>query len=122
MELLREAGIFGPVAVLLFIAGLGTTLTRGRARGATMATAAPFILGILALGQLGQGLGQRMVRDATEKVPDLVQKVAFLNIGSGEAAANLVVSGGAALLLCAIAGALALSDRNPSETSPDKRA
>lgn len=114
MELLREAGIFGPAAVLLFIVGLGATLTRGRARGATLATAAPFILGILALGQLGQGIGQRLVRDATDQVPDLVQKVSFLNIGTGEAAANLVVSGAAALLLAAIAGVVSLADQKPA--------
>jgi hypothetical protein len=111
MELLREAGIFGPLSVLLFVGGLVVTVTRGRASHATMATAAPFILAILALGQVGQGLGQRLVRDAVEKVPDLAQKVSFINIGTGEAAANLVVSGACALLLCAIAGVVSLADR-----------
>jgi hypothetical protein len=111
MDLLREAGIFGPLSVLLFLSGLTVTLTLGRARGAVVATATPFILAILAAGQLGHGLGQRLVRDAIEKVPELAQKVSFLNIGTGEAAANLVVSGAAAFLLCVVAGLVGLADK-----------
>lgn len=111
MSLIIEAGIFGPAILLAFVAGLVASLGVGRARGSTMATATPFILGLLSLGQLGQGLGQRLVRDALERVPELVNKVAILNEGTGEAAACHVLSGTAALLLCAIAGVVARTDR-----------
>jgi len=95
--------------VVVFVAGLFFTLTR-RQDGA-IRTATPFILGTLALGQLGQGLGQRLVRDAIDKVPALDKKVDFLNLGTGEAAACLVVSGGAALALCIVALGVSLADR-----------
>lgn len=106
MELLREAGPFGPLAVLLFIAGLAVVV-----RSRSAASAAPFILGILGTGQLGQGLGQHAVRDALGQVPDLADKVAILNAGTGEAASALVISGACALVLCVVAGVLSFAER-----------
>ena len=106
MELLREAGPFGPLAVMLFIAGLAVVV-----RSRSAAGAAPFILGILATGQLGQGLGQHAVRDAIAGVPDLADKVALLNAGTGEASSTLLISGACALILGVVAGALALAER-----------
>lgn len=108
MELLQEAGPFGPLAVLMFIVGLGAAI---KTRSAS--STAPFILAVLGLGQLGQGLGQHAVRDAVEQVPDLVQKVQFINVGTGEASSCLIISGACAVLLCAVAGALSLSKREP---------
>lgn len=105
MEFLREAGPFGPLAVLLFIAGLAVVV-----RSRSSASAAPFILGILGTGQLGQGLGQHAVRDAIEAVPDLGDKVALLNMGTGEASSALIISGACALILCVVAGALSFAE------------
>jgi hypothetical protein len=86
-------------------------MTGGRARGAPVATAVPFVLGTLALGQLGQGLGQRNVRAVLDHIPDLADRVTVLNEGTGEAAANLVLAGEAAAVLLLVAAALALADR-----------
>ena len=106
MEFLREAGPFGPLAVVLFIAGLAVVV-----RSRSAASAAPFILGILATGQLGQGLGQHAVRDALAGAPELARKVELLNIGTGEASSALLISGACALILCVVAGALAFAER-----------
>lgn len=106
MELLREAGPFGPLAVLLFIAGLAVVV-----RSRSSVSAAPFILGILGTGQLGQGLGQHAVRDALDRVPELADKVAILNAGTGEASSSLIVSGACALVLCIVAGTLDFAER-----------
>jgi hypothetical protein len=111
MELVVEAGATGLAILLVFVGGLGAILVASRARQAPWATTAPFVLAVLSLGQLGQGLGQRHVRAALDGVPELAHKVALLNVGTGEAAANLVLSGGAALALVAVAAALALADR-----------
>ena len=109
--MVTEAGVFGLVSVGLFIGGVLFTVTVGRARGNPFAVALPVGFFILAAGQLGQGLGQRLVRDAVERVAPLADKVALLNLGAGEAAANLVLSGACALLLGLVAGAVALASR-----------
>jgi hypothetical protein len=106
MELLKEAGPFGPLAVMLFITGLAFVV---RSRSAKHA--AGFALAILAVGQLGQGLGQHAVRDALSQVPDIGDKVAMLNAGTGEAASSLIISGACALLLCVIGSFVSLADK-----------
>jgi hypothetical protein len=110
MELIREAGIFGAAAVVVFVVGLVATLGVGRARGAALTTATPFVLAVLALGQIGQGEGQRHVRAALASVPDLANRLTLLNEGTGEAAANLVVSGTAALTLAILGAVVAFVD------------
>lgn len=113
MELLREAGPFGPLAVLVFIAGLAFVI-----RSRSAATVAPFALAILAVGQLGEGLGQHAVRKAISAVPDVAQKVELLNQGTGEAASSLIISGGCALLLCLFGAGFALAGRGSAGGPP----
>lgn len=106
MELLREAGPFGPLAVCLFITGLAFVV-----RTRSSKHAAAFALAILGVGQLGEGLGQHAVRSAIEKVPDIGDKVAMLNAGTGEAASCLIISGACAVLLCVIGAFVSLADK-----------
>jgi hypothetical protein len=103
MQLVLEAGVAGVVVVVLFVAGVvvaGRSAQRGRD---PFRAASPLLFGILAAGQLGQGWGQRLVRGALEQLPDaaVADRLLLLNEGAGEAAANLVLSGSAALLLVA---------------------
>jgi hypothetical protein len=99
MQLLHEAGVFGYATVALFTVACVVVVR-------TKISSTPFALALLALGQLGQGAGQRVVRDACETVVDVQAKLSFLNIGSGEAAANLVISGMTAIVLVALAAIL----------------
>jgi len=94
MEPVLEAGATGLGAVLVFTGGLGALLVVGGAQREPWATTTPFVLAVLSLGKVGQGLGQRQVRADLDGVPDLADKVAVVNMGTGEAAANLVLSGG----------------------------
>ena len=106
MDLVYEAGAVGLLTLALFAVGV-VRAARAKARAEPpLAAALPFVIAVLASGELGQGLGQRNVRAALDRVPDLVSKVELLNVGTGEAAACLLLSGAAALLLSAVAGAL----------------
>lgn len=106
MELLREAGPFGPLAVCLFITGLAFVV-----RTRSSKHAAAFALAILGVGQLGQGLGQHAVRHALGQVPDIATKIELLNQGTGEAASSLLISGACAVLLCVIGAFVSLADK-----------
>lgn len=106
MELLKEAGLFGPLAVMLFVTGLAFVV-----RTRSSKHAAAFALAILGVGQLGQGLGQHAVRDALGQVPDIATKIELLNQGTGEASSALIVSGACAVLLCVIGAFVSLADK-----------
>ena len=99
MELILEAGVAGPVSLVLFVVGL-VAVVRGKdvARG--------FAVAILATGFVGFGVGERLVTRAAEAAPALSTKVAFLTVGTREASANLLLSGAMALLLVAIGWAV----------------
>jgi hypothetical protein len=101
MQLVLEAGVAGVVVVVLFVAGVvvaGRSAQRGRD---PFRAVSPVVVAVLAVGQLGQGWGQRLVRSAVQQAPDapVGHRLLWLNEGAGEAAANLVLSGSAALLL-----------------------
>ena len=97
MQLTQEAGAAGLLSVALFAAGLVFSV-----RTRKLSVAAAFIGSILAVGQIGQGLGQRAVLAALPGV-DKADAVMILAAGSAEASANLLLSGGAALALLVVA-------------------
>jgi hypothetical protein len=90
MHLLTEAGIFGWAGLVLFGAGLVLLL---RDPGKAGARSRGLAAAEMALGLLGAGLGQRLVAQAVEKAPDLSAQVRFLNLGTMEATANLILGG-----------------------------
>lgn len=99
MELILEAGIAGPVSLVLFAVGLAS-IVRGKGGARDFATA------VLATGFVGFGVGERLVTQAAEAAPELSTKVAFLTMGTREATANLLLSGTMALLLVALGSAV----------------
>ncbi|MCC7072266.1 MAG: hypothetical protein IT383_13140 [Deltaproteobacteria bacterium] len=105
MQLFMEAGFASWLSALLFLAGIGLVSFK-------RLPATPWAVAILASGVLGYGLGVRLVSRAAEGAPSLPEKVMFLSLGSSEAAANGVISGGLALILLVV-GAIAARMRVP---------
>lgn len=98
MQLILEAGVTGLVIAVVFTAALAARAT-GRSTSSTS-----WVLALLALGQIGQSLGQRAVRDAVLAMrgDDIAAIVAQ---GSAEASANLLLAGIAALVILAVGAA-----------------
>ena len=96
MQLIVEAGALGVVVVVVFVAALFA-----RASGRSTSTA-PWALALLALGQIGQALGQRAVAGAFETIDGTVRMLA---IGSAEASANLLLAGTCALIVVVVGAA-----------------
>lgn len=99
MGLFVEAGVFAWVSATFFIGGLVLCL---RHKGDTLRPALAVAVAIAALGQIGAGLGQRLVSEAVKNIASLDERVMVLNLGTQEAAANQLVCGAMALLLVAI--------------------
>jgi hypothetical protein len=111
MTIIHESG-WGAWASLIFtFLGIAAVLTVGRSRRRPGTIAAAFAVAVLASGALGVGSGQRRVDPFVQQLPkdDLATKVEILSIGTREASANLLLSGGCAMLLMMIGGALALA-------------
>lgn len=109
MDLILEAGIFGPAIALAFTVGAFATVRADDA----LRTAQVAALTVVVLGILGTGLGQRLVDKAVQGVTDPAKQVALLSAGTREAAAGNLLGGGAGLLLIALGGAVAISRRRP---------
>lgn len=105
MQLFMEAGFASWLSGALFLVGIGLVAFK-------KLPATPWAIAILASGVLGHGMGMRLVSRAAEGAPSLPEKVMFLSLGSSEAAANGVISGGLALILL-IVGAIAARVRVP---------
>lgn len=93
MQLIQEAGVTGVAIVGLFVIALGLRAT-GRSSSST-----PWALALLAAGQLGQGVAQRVVAGAVSLTKD---PVLVLAQGSAEASANLLLAGACVLVLLAV--------------------
>lgn len=100
MHLVSEAGIFGLVTVALFSFGL-VAVVKGRRSPST-----PSML-ILASGVLGHGVAQRLVSSTAINAGSWE----LLAVGSGEASANLVLAGIAAVVLLGVSALQRLSAR-----------
>lgn len=85
MQIFVEAGAVAFVALALFVMGL-----MARVRGQSVDA---WVMGILAAGAVGVGLGQRLVAAAVDAVTDLGAKVDILSVGTREASANLLIAG-----------------------------
>ena len=96
MQLIQEAGAIGAVVVVVFAAAL-----IARASGRSLSST-PWALSLLALGQIGQSLSQRVVADAIDQVDGTVKMLA---VGSAEASANLLLAGACALIVVVIGAA-----------------
>lgn len=99
MQLVFEAGVFGTVIVVVFVAALAARVT-GRATSST-----PWVLALLSLGAVGQGHAQREVRDAILRVGADIDEVALIAVGTAEASANLLLAGAAGLLVLLVGAA-----------------
>lgn len=111
MEIIHESGFGAWASLLITLIGLVATFTIGRSRGRPGVVAAAFAVAVLASGQLGVGTGQRKVDHYVQTQvakEDLAKKVEVLSVGTREASANLLLSGGCAMVLSMIGGAMAL--------------
>ncbi len=96
MQLIQEAGITGAVVVVVFAIALALRAS-GRSSSST-----PWALALLAIGEIGQSLGQRAVADAIGRIDDPLTALAQ---GSAEASANLLLAGGCCLTLLIVGAA-----------------
>lgn len=85
MQIFVEAGALAFVALGLFVLGL---LARARGRSVD-----GWVMGILAAGAVGVGLGQRLVAQAVDATSDLAVKVELLSVGTREVSANSLIAG-----------------------------
>ena len=111
IDIVHESGWGAWASLLITLLGLVATFTIGRMRGRPGTVAAAFAVAILASGQLGVGTGQRKVDwyvQTQVAKDDVAHKVEALSVGTREASANLLLSGGCALLLSMIGGVMAL--------------
>lgn len=106
MTLFVEAGLFAWISAALFVAGLVLSV---RTKLGGFPTVLAIAVAIAAMGQVGAGLGQRLVSRAVQNIASLDERVMVLNLGTQEAAANQLVCGVMALLLLAIAAGLHLA-------------
>lgn len=109
MELFQEAGFFAYFALITFCIGLVQTI---RQPAKALPTAVVFAAAVLALGLLGNGLGQQLVNQAVLAVPDPAQKVVMLSIGTKEATGNLILGGLFALAQLGVGGAVAFAKKD----------
>jgi hypothetical protein len=128
--LIIESGFAGWIILLLFLAGVAAVTTVGRRWGRPGSTAAAWAVAVLAAGALGYGTGQRKVNRAistgsahaatqpaasdTERIQRASNRVVMLSQGTSEAAANYVLAGGSALLLCLLGGVMVFFRRSPA--------
>jgi hypothetical protein len=127
-DLIHESG-FGAWMTLLFtVAGAAAITTVGRKRRRPGSVAAAWAVVVLASGAIGFSTGQRKVDQglhavlheptaAAEVAPppvDARRALQIMSIGTREASGNLLLAGGAALVLCLIGGVLAVVTREPS--------
>ncbi len=110
MDIIHESGWGAWASLLITLLGLVATFTIGRMRGRPGTVAAAFAVAILASGQLGVGTGQRKVDQYVQSLPKegLAEKVEALSVGTREASANLLLSGGCAMILSIVGGVMAL--------------
>jgi hypothetical protein len=94
MQIFVEAGALAFVSLALFVMGLVA-----RARGQAVDA---WVMGILAAGAVGVGLGQRLVANAVDATTDLAVKVELLNVGTREVSANSLIAGVFAAVLVVI--------------------
>jgi hypothetical protein len=118
IELVHESGWGAWAVLLLTLLGLAAALTVGRARGRPGSIAAAFAVAVLAAGQLGVSSGQRRVDQHVRLEPDLARRVEMLSTGTREASANLLLSGGCAMIVMIVGGALALVATRKKGTTP----
>lgn len=111
MDIIHESGWGAWASLLITLLGLVATFTIGRMRGRPGTVAAAFAVAILASGQLGVGTGQRKVDwyvQTQVAKEDLAKKIEVLSVGTREASANLLLSGGCAMLVSIVGGVMAL--------------
>jgi hypothetical protein len=138
-SLIHEAGFAGWIVLLLFIAGIAAVTTVGRRWGRPGSTAAAWAVAVLAAGALGYGSGQRKVDEGlrhvmavptqesgppagappsdSEQIQRAQMRVAMLSRGTAEAAANYVLAGAGALILCLLGGVLVFFRRDATASS-----
>jgi hypothetical protein len=129
-DLIHESG-FGAWMTLLFaVAGAAAITTVGRKRRRPGSVAAAWAVAVLASGAIGFSTGQRKVDQGLRAVfhapaaeptaggppppVDTRRAVQMMSIGTREASGNLLLAGGAALILCLIGGVLAVVTREPT--------
>ncbi len=109
MNLFLEAGLFAWGAFAVFLIGLVVLV---RSKKNAVLNAVVLAVSILALGEVGAGVGQRLVATAVQNIASLDEKVLVLSMGTKEAAANHLVAGTLAFVLVAIAVAVVGSRRS----------
>jgi hypothetical protein len=112
-SLIQDSG-FGAWPVIVFtLAGLAATLTVGRRSGRPGSIAASFALCVLAAGALAFAAGQHAVESYVLHQPDsaIADKVTALATGTREASGGLLLAGAGALLVMALGGILAITQK-----------
>lgn len=116
-RLIVESGFAAWVTLFLTVAGAAAVVTVGRKRGRPGGVAAAWAVAVLASGAMGFAIGQRMVDRGVQGIPpESGARVAMLSRGTREASANMLLSGVAALGLCAVGGMLSLV--RPKDATP----
>jgi hypothetical protein len=110
IDLIHESGWGAWFSLILTLAGIAAVLTVGRRTRRPGSIAAAWAVAILASGAMGVGSGQRAVDAYVHDTPaaDLAKRVEAVSVGTREASANLLLSGGCAMIVLAIGGTLAL--------------
>jgi hypothetical protein len=99
LNLIQEAGVFGPLAIVVFLAGAGAVAFKRW-------SATPWAIALLGVGMAGHGMAARVVAKAAEGAENLPTKVTLLAVGSAEAGAAPIIAGLLAALLVATAAVL----------------
>lgn len=108
MTIIHESGFGAWASLIIFFMGIAAVLTVGRAKRRPGSVAAAFAVAVLASGAIGVGTGQRNVDRFVQQTQELGEKVEILSVGTREASANLLLSGGCAMVLVMLGGAMAL--------------
>jgi hypothetical protein len=102
MSTILEAGLFGVLTSLTFLGALFAVVVHRK-------SPLPFCVFLLGLGQLGAAFGQRAVADAVERGGK--DSLLLLNAGIREAHSNLLLAGGAVVLLVLFQAAMRATER-----------
>lgn len=96
MQLIQDAGFTGIAILVLFVAALGMKLS-GKSKSVV-----PWAVALLAVGEVGQAVGMRVVTDALTGDKVNTDLLLVLAVGSTEASTNLLLGGAAALAVLVI--------------------
>ena len=112
LNIIHEAGFFGPLSLIITAAGMAATIIVARKGRSAMATSVCFALTLAAFGTLAYAMGQHLVHEAVSARMmqlDTRELVELLSLGTREASRNLLLGGGGALLVLLTGGGAKLA-------------